>query len=123
MRARGPLVLLFACLLVGCGDDPSSGTIVARMISPASVSSSVGVSSDFTAAVQYIDGRQIPVANAHWSIQGSAALVMSSSGSGATVMCVRPSDYFAGGYVGDTVMASAEVKGQTYIGTASLVCR
>ena len=120
-HACTPVVLV--ALLVACGGDPSANTIVGLMVSPPSVTSSVGVTSDFTASVQYIDGRQTAVGNARWSVQGSASQIWSSSGSDASVTCIRPSDYFAGGYVGDTIMAAAEVKGQTYIGTASLVCR
>lgn len=125
MRARALLTLLVCFFLPSCGGDPGSGSIVGLMVSPASATSSVGAGIDFTASIQYVDGHQTSLSNARWSIQGSAAQLMnpSESGASATVICIRRSDYFANGYVGDTVMATAEFKGQTYIGTGSLVCR
>ena len=125
MRARALLPLLCSLFLAGCGADSGSSSIVGLMVSPASATSSVGAGVDFTAAIQYVDGHQTSLSNARWSIQGSAAQLMnpSESGASATVICIRRSDYFANGYVGDTVMATAEFKGQTYIGTGSLVCR
>ena len=125
MRARALLTLLVCFFLLSCGGDPSSGSIVGLMVSPASATSSVGAGVDFTANIQYVDGHQSPLANARWSIQGTASQLMNASenGASATVICIRRSDYFANGYVGDNVMATAEFKGQTYLGTASLVCR
>jgi hypothetical protein len=123
---RGRALLTLVCFfLVGCGGDSGSNSIVGLMVSPASATSSVGAGVDFTANIQYVDGHQSPLSSAQWSIQGTASQLMNPSGNGSsvTVLCIRPSDYFANGYVGDNVMARAEFKGQTYIGTASLVCR
>jgi hypothetical protein len=109
-------------LLVACGDNPDS-QIVGVMVSPVSAQVTVGTATGFIASVQYVDGHHTPLSSASWSIQGTASVVISTSGANVTVECVRPSDYFAGGYVPDTVMGRAEVNGQTYTGTASLVCR
>lgn len=125
MRARALLTLFSLSFLVSCGADSGSNSVVGLMVSPPSTTSSVGASVDFTAAIQYVDGHQTSLSNARWSIQGSAAQLMNPSerGASATVICLRRSDYFANEYAGDTVMATAEFEGQTYIGTASLVCR
>ncbi len=114
----------FLCvfLLASCGDN-ADRQIVGVMVSPVSAEASVGSAAGFTAALQYVDGHQASLSTATWSIQGTASLIFSSSGATVTVECVRPSDYFAGGYVPDTVMGKAEAGGQAYVGTASLVCR
>jgi hypothetical protein len=116
------IALLLLVSLWGCGGSDNS-QIVGLMISPVSTATSVGSSTDFSAYVQYVDHHQTPVSNATWSIQGTAALIDGIFADGSvSVKCIRRSDYFGGGYVPDTVMGKAEVSGQTYIGTASLVC-
>lgn len=119
---RSSVITLFCVLLLlACGDNPDS-QIVGVMISPVSAEVTVGTATGFTASMQYVDGHHTPLSSASWSIQGTASQVISSSGADVTVECVRASDYFAGGYVPDTLMGKAEVNGQTYTGTASLVC-
>jgi len=106
----------------GCGAGDNS-QIVGLIVSPASTTAPVGSGADFTAALQYVDGHQKRVSKPVWSVQGYATLMFGTSADGrATVQCVRRSDYFAGGYVGDTVMAQVPVGGQVYVGSASLVC-
>ncbi len=123
MSTRALYLLLALLPLWSCGADQGSN-IVGLMINPASATASIGSGADFAAALQYVDGHQRPVSNVTWSIQGKASLIFGTSSSDVvTVQCVRPSDYFAGGYVGDTITGSVEFGGQTYIGTASLVCR
>jgi hypothetical protein len=123
MHKHAPVALVVLILLLcACGDNPDS-QIVGLMISPVSANASVGTPIGFTAALQYVDGHHTSVSNVSWSTQGSASLIIVSSGSSVTVQCVRTSDYFAGGYVPDTIMGKVEVGGQTYTGTASLVCR
>lgn len=118
------MVSLFPLLwFCSCGGNPDS-QIVGLMITPVSAQMSVGGATGFSAALQYVDGHTTTVSNVTWSIQGSASLIFGQpSGANVTVQCIRTSDYFAGGYVGDTIMGKAEVNGQTYMGTASLVCR
>ncbi len=120
---RNGVMLGLCFFLTACGSDPSSSQIVGLFVSPVSAEVSVGTPTGFSASVQYVDGHHTSVSSADWSIQGTASLVLTSSGGSVTVQCVRPSDYFAGGYVPDTVMARSEIGGQTYMGTAALVCR
>lgn len=118
-------IVFCACsllLVCSCGTSNDSN-IVGLMISPVSAVSTVGGGAEFSAALQYVDGHQTPVSNVNWSTQGYATHVFGTTPEGHVIVnCVRQSDYFAGGYVGDTVMGQAEVSGQTYMGTASLVC-
>ena len=116
------VILFVAFFSSSCGTD-SGNEIVGLMVSPASTTSSVGGATGFHAVIRYVDEHETAADNVNWSIHGSASMIVTSSGSEATVMCVRPSDYFAGGYVGDNVNASCEFKGQTYSGFAVLVCR
>lgn len=122
MHKYALMAILALVLFWGCGAGDNS-QIVGLMISPVSAAASVGSGTDFSAYVQYVDGHQTPVSNATWSIQGTASLIDGTFADGSvSVKCIRRSDYFAGGYVADTVMGKAELSGQTYIGTASLVC-
>lgn len=109
------------CLL-SCGGN-SDHEIVGLMVKPASVQTSVGTATGFSAEIQYVDEHTAPVSNADWSVQGTASVVISSSGGQVTVQCVRASDFFGGNYVPDKIDAKAEVNGKTYEGWGSLVCK
>ena len=116
------LLLAAVCGLSSCGANQDS-QIVGLTISPPSAATVVGSGADFSAAVQYVDGHTKLVSNVKWSIQRSATLISGTFADGSvSVSCVRRSDYFAGGCVGDTIMGQAEISGQTYIETASLTC-
>lgn len=115
----GLALLMWLC---SCGSSDNS-KIVGLMVSPVSATATVGSAADFSAALQYVDGHTKSVSNVKWSTQGTAILIFGTLQDGSvSVNCVRRSDYFAGGYVGDTVMAQAEAGGQAYVGTASLAC-
>jgi len=122
MHKYSAIATFLLLLFCGCGAGDKS-QIVGLMVSPASATAAVGSGADFSVALQYVDGHQKPVSKPIWSVQGYASLLFGTSADGRlTVQCVRRSDYFAAGYVGDTVMAQAAVGGQVYVGTASLVC-
>jgi hypothetical protein len=121
LSMRTVLALSAVMLLSSCGNPDNE--IVGVMVKPTSTQASVGAATGFTAEIQYVDGHTAPLSEVEWSIQGTASLVFSSSGGEVTVQCVRPSDYFAGGYVPDKVQGKAEVNGRTYTGWGSLVCK
>lgn len=122
MRKYSPIAIFLLLLFCGCGARDNS-QIVGLKISPASTTASVGSGADFTAVLLYADGHQKPVSKPIWSVQGYASHMFGMSADGhVMVQCARRSDYFAEGYVGDTVMVQASVGGQVYVGTASLVC-
>jgi len=116
--------LAIPCLLLLCRCGNPDNEIVGLMISPVKTEMSIGGVTGFSAYLQYVDEHKTPVSNVEWSIDGTASLIIGeTTTANVSVQCVRPSDYFAGGYVGDTVQGKAEINGKTYSATASLVCR
>src|SRR5215471_17697962 len=106
MQTKTAIAVFWLLFLSACGNPDSE--IVGLMINPVKAEMSVGGATGFSAALQYVDGHQTPVFNVEWSIQGTCSLIVGdASGTEVTVQCVRPSDYFAGAYVGDTIMLRA----------------